>query len=610
MRYELSDGTSHKFWTVERDGTTLRVRYGRIGTEGQSLEKSFATTDLAKKEEARLVAEKVRKGYKASKPAYARSAKAPAKPPTKTKAKVTAAPLDEKALLRPLGRVSSESNFIALVAVDGASAGAYRYPFDEDEEDPLDFDETIDGPLPIGRAKGLIVSLGGSGVADIYRFGHALVLADIAHGDDDVDADAEKLRALAAHPTTKAKRIGAVEVPSGVLVLMGQHHPGPELDLAKVAKRGVVATKSGAAIAVTPGRYEIWRESFAKPVGGDWGEMAARVRVVPAKTKVVEGEPLVAASQLSGPKPKHTATTAVQRLVDAKAKKKPIWEHAKSMALAEDGMMFAGQDDGLAVAGWNADGTLAWQRFLTDAKPNLWTGVFVQCVGRDLLALAKGQDRLLALDPKTGALRRSAKIPNSERFLVAGDRIYLLHGCEVRVLSYPALKSIATLEEYRNSLEIAVSPDGRWLASSSDEDCHVYDARSRKHVHTIDGDVSAVAFTADNLLLLGSRTSRVRIVDPKTKKRVAAFDAASDRARKPAIQAFACTAEHIAISRVDGTLVLVDARTRKLEQRFEKHATQDYFGPPVAFSPDGTRVWVGACAKGSPRGLSGYAVKR
>jgi predicted DNA-binding WGR domain protein len=42
-RLELSNGASHKFWEVHRQGATLRARWGRIGTEGQTLDKAYST---------------------------------------------------------------------------------------------------------------------------------------------------------------------------------------------------------------------------------------------------------------------------------------------------------------------------------------------------------------------------------------------------------------------------------------------------------------------------------------------------------------------------------------------------------------------------------------
>lgn len=619
MRFELSEGTSHKFWEIERDKKRLEIRFGRIGTEGQALTKSFSTPLVAAKAMVKLAEEKRRKGYKAvsSAPAKAATATAASKA---TKAKAAATALDETSLLKPIGRVWSESNYVALVAVDGAAASAYRYPFDEDEKGHLDFDETIDGPLPIGKAKGLILSVSSSGYVDVYRFGDAFVMVDFATDEDDVDAEAAQLRAFAGHPTTKPAKIGTVDVPSGVLVLLGSQADGPKVDLAKVKKSGAMpvgrlsdsTTPSGTAIAVPPGKYEIWREEFgAKPPRGDWGIMEGRTRIVPAGTKVTAGKPILELA----PAPKaHAPTAGLRRLVDPKlkSKDKKTWEYARYIDVAPDGRVVAGQDGALGAALWNADGTRAWQVNLGVQK-SFGARTAVQFAGDDVLALTGSSKELLVLDPANGKVKRKLMIPESQHFRVfthpKGDRLLALHHDNVVVvLAYPSLKRVAKLEAYTNSLELAPSPDGRWFASTTDNEVNVYDTKSWKLHHTIGGDVTAVAFTADAKLLMASRKSQVRVLDPKTKKVVATFDAAADRTKKPSIEALACTAKLIAISRVDGTLALFDAKTRKLVKQHEKHVTQHYFGPPVAFTPDGKTVWLGACPKGTPPGVSGYAV--
>lgn len=610
MRYELSKGTSHKFWAITRDGKKLVITYGRIGTDGQSIVKSFASPELAAKEEAKLVGEKTRKGYASvGKGANAAPARAKATPA-----------LDEKSLLKPIGRVWSESNYVALVAVDGAAASAYRYPFDESEKGHLDFDETIDGPLPVGKTKGLILSVSSSGYVDVYRFGDAFVMVDFATGEDDIDAEAAQLRAFATHPTTKPKKIGTVDLPSGVLVLIGSQADGPKVDLAKVKKSGAMSvgrlsdrtTPSGTAIAVPPGRYEIWREEFgAKPPRGDWGIMEGRTRIVPAGTKVSPGKPILELA----PAPKaHTPSGGLRRLVDPKfvSKSKKKWQYTRRIDVAADGRVVAGQDEALGAALWNGDGALAWQVDLGVQK-TFGAKVSVQFAGEDVLALAGSAKELLVLDPANGKVRRKLRIPESQHFRVfeheKGDMLLALHHDNiVVVLAYPSLKPVARLAAYTNSLELAPSPDGRWFASTTDDEVNIYDMRGWKLHHTIGGDVTAVGFTNNSQLLMASRKSEVRLLDPKTKKIVATFDAAADRAKKPSIEGFACTNDIVAISRVDGTLALFDAKTRKLVKQHEKHVTQRYFGPPVAFAPDGKTVWIGACPKGTPVGVSGYAV--
>lgn len=62
-RYELSDGTSDKFWQIELDGDSFTVCYGRIGTKGQSKTKSFDNRAAAQAAATKVIASKVKKGY-------------------------------------------------------------------------------------------------------------------------------------------------------------------------------------------------------------------------------------------------------------------------------------------------------------------------------------------------------------------------------------------------------------------------------------------------------------------------------------------------------------------------------------------------------------------
>lgn len=62
-RYEVADGTSHKFWEITLAGKTFTVRWGKLGSRGQSLVKHFASDAAARREYDKLVKEKRRKGY-------------------------------------------------------------------------------------------------------------------------------------------------------------------------------------------------------------------------------------------------------------------------------------------------------------------------------------------------------------------------------------------------------------------------------------------------------------------------------------------------------------------------------------------------------------------
>ena len=54
---------SSKFWQVTQEGKKLTIIFGKIGTNGQTTEKSFASEDEAAIEMDKLVKSKIKKGY-------------------------------------------------------------------------------------------------------------------------------------------------------------------------------------------------------------------------------------------------------------------------------------------------------------------------------------------------------------------------------------------------------------------------------------------------------------------------------------------------------------------------------------------------------------------
>jgi predicted DNA-binding WGR domain protein len=62
-RFEFTAGNSRKFWAVAQEGNSLHIRFGRIGTSGQTQVKTFADEARAAREMAKLIAEKTGKGY-------------------------------------------------------------------------------------------------------------------------------------------------------------------------------------------------------------------------------------------------------------------------------------------------------------------------------------------------------------------------------------------------------------------------------------------------------------------------------------------------------------------------------------------------------------------
>jgi predicted DNA-binding WGR domain protein len=61
--FEFIGGSSRKFWEVSISGSSFTVRFGRIGTAGQSQTKTFADDAKARREADGLIAEKLKKGY-------------------------------------------------------------------------------------------------------------------------------------------------------------------------------------------------------------------------------------------------------------------------------------------------------------------------------------------------------------------------------------------------------------------------------------------------------------------------------------------------------------------------------------------------------------------
>jgi predicted DNA-binding WGR domain protein len=57
------DEKSNKFWSIEVTGSSFTVTFGRVGTAGQTQEKSFADETTCWKEADKLIAEKIKKGY-------------------------------------------------------------------------------------------------------------------------------------------------------------------------------------------------------------------------------------------------------------------------------------------------------------------------------------------------------------------------------------------------------------------------------------------------------------------------------------------------------------------------------------------------------------------
>ncbi len=104
-RYEMREGTSSKFWEVEVREKDVVVRFGRIGTTGQTKTQRAADVDAARKAAEKLVREKLGKGY--AEAGSKNAAPPPAVSETKAKAKTeTKAKAESKPKSRSKGRAT------------------------------------------------------------------------------------------------------------------------------------------------------------------------------------------------------------------------------------------------------------------------------------------------------------------------------------------------------------------------------------------------------------------------------------------------------------------------------------------------------------------------
>jgi len=63
-RFEFTRGRSNKFWEITLAGTQHTVRFGRIGTKGQTVTKTFEDAAAARRDCQRLIRSKQAKGYR------------------------------------------------------------------------------------------------------------------------------------------------------------------------------------------------------------------------------------------------------------------------------------------------------------------------------------------------------------------------------------------------------------------------------------------------------------------------------------------------------------------------------------------------------------------
>ena len=62
-RFQFVSGNSSKFWEIDKHQNQVTVRFGRIGTDGQTQTKTLADAAAAAKHAEKQISAKLQKGY-------------------------------------------------------------------------------------------------------------------------------------------------------------------------------------------------------------------------------------------------------------------------------------------------------------------------------------------------------------------------------------------------------------------------------------------------------------------------------------------------------------------------------------------------------------------
>jgi predicted DNA-binding WGR domain protein len=84
-RYFFDDGSSRKFWSYTLKDTSHTIWYGRIGTAGREIRKDFESSVAAKADIHKLVAQKLKGGYRLVDPTHIKIKKTHGKKPATKK---------------------------------------------------------------------------------------------------------------------------------------------------------------------------------------------------------------------------------------------------------------------------------------------------------------------------------------------------------------------------------------------------------------------------------------------------------------------------------------------------------------------------------------------
>lgn len=258
---EFRDTKSHKFWTIVVRGNQYTVRYGKVGTQGQSKTKSFDGEAEAQQAADKLVRAKLKKGYEEAQP----EAESEAGQPDRSVEK-----LDSVRWVAEVGGVGSS---LPLWLLDGA---AVRRWDGQDHDGVQDLQAERLAAFASLACPTTDVFLSGDGVAFLEFFPH-----------DDLTAaqQTELAKRAVALEATDTEALAMLEVSSGCLALIPEWGVGTDISKRAVtgaAKAGTAQAHGDARLLPLPnGLYELHCDTFGDSgFRDDLGLYETRFRLV------------------------------------------------------------------------------------------------------------------------------------------------------------------------------------------------------------------------------------------------------------------------------------------------------------------------------------------
>jgi hypothetical protein len=194
------------------------------------------------------------------------------------------------AAAKSLGQFHAPNASLWALVVDARDAA--QWGGGGDDGDGPDFQRALakeDGPITVGKAKGVLAQIGDCGWSFVWQVGKDIALVNASMHADDRGANEKALAVRVAQWTPKkTSKLGTVEVKSGALALLLPYRDGAFTDAElKKAKTTVVKDKDHdrMLLPMPNGKYDIVTYAFGPKPGyeDELGEYYEVTRIVRAK---------------------------------------------------------------------------------------------------------------------------------------------------------------------------------------------------------------------------------------------------------------------------------------------------------------------------------------